>query len=228
MPDSFCAAIIGKRNSGKTYLLREILKSEAWDPYNFHVIIIVSPTLHLQTEFWDGINPRGVLFVPSLNNGILEAIINERAKAKKRLLFPIDSDDESGLDSDSDDELAPKDRFYHCLVITDDIGYETRVNADSKKGSVLDKLSFKGRHHRISSIQLCQKWTQMTPGYRSQLDWFLWAGSSNKHEVTCVYKEFSDEDNIKEYRQELKKIFNTNYAWLYVENTKGRLHTEKL
>lgn len=194
---AFCAAIVGRRKSGKTFLLSQLLRSGIYDEYNFEYIVFFSPTLHLQKEFWSKIKPRGCLLVGSLNETILSKMIK-------------------------DQEEAEPDKRKHILCILDDVGYQSRVISESKK-SCLDQLAFAGRHYKISTIQLAQRWSQLSTGYRSQLDHFFWFGTTNKREISAIHEEFSPYADIADFRKMLKRDLVKKHSVLYIENRLGNV-----
>ena len=200
--NSFCGALVGRRKTGKTFLTMQILRSGMFKKYNFEFIIILSPTLALQPEPWKMITPQGILIVNSLNERLVQKVIKYQ-KLKK-----------------------PQDR-KHILIIGDDLGLQSRQTGQKAGGNILDYLAFAGRHHNISTIQLCQKYAQMTPSYRSQLDWFFWAGSSNNREVSAVHQEYGDRD-INSFRRKINQTFTKEYAWLYFKNIGGKMVVTEL
>ncbi len=197
---SFCAAIVGRRKSGKTYLLSQMLRSDVYAPYRFKFIVILSPTLHLQKEFWSQIDPCGILLIVNgLDTIIMQKLIRYQAQ-------------------------LPGHERGHVLVCIDDVGYEARKASESKQ-SPLDQLAFAGRHFGISTIQLAQRWSQLSTGYRSQLDHFFFFGSSNKREISAIHEEFSPCKEVSEFRALLKTLLSKPHQVLYFENNCGRVVT---
>ena len=147
------------------------------------------------------IKPQGILIVKSLNQRLIKKLKRYQSKNLK----------ERG----------------QILIITDDLGLDPRLAGDKTGGSVLDELAFTGRHYDISTLQLAQKWSQITPSYRSQLDWFFWAGSSSKREVTQIHMEYGDR-SIDGFRELVAENFNQLYQWLYFININGKMRITKL
>jgi hypothetical protein len=198
---AFCGAIVGRRKAGKTHLALQMLRSKMFKKYNFDFIMMFTPTMHLQKEVWKMITPKGILLVKSLNQRLIKKLLRYQSKNLK----------ERG----------------HVLIITDDLGLDPRRAGDKTGGSALDLLAFTGRHYDISTIQLAQKWSQITPSYRSQLDWFFWAGSSSKREVTQIHMEYGDRQ-IEVFREMVSENFNQLYQWLYFININGKMRITKL
>lgn len=229
---AFCAAIVGQRNSGKTFLLSQLLSSKAFKPWNFQLVIIVSPNIHLQNEFWTHFDPKGVVLLKTLDGKVLQRIFKVMLSSKESLLEEYsESETEENEENEETKEKKPDSldskTLPHILIITDDLGDEIRQQSDRKK-CFLDVLAFAGRHGNVSTISLAQRWNQLSTGVRTQLDFFFWAGSANGDEIRAIYKEFSQHDNVKEFRDYMKEVFNDDFQWLYIQNFRGRLYMEKL
>ena len=85
--DPFVGVIVGRKGSGKTSLLLDLLKT-VWKK-TFNLIVIVSPTFSLQSlssEISDG---RGIVIISEFRPCIiqeLETFQNEKIKKKQKML----------------------------------------------------------------------------------------------------------------------------------------------
>lgn len=203
LPTAFCAAIVGRRKTGKTHLLLQLLRTSTFRAWKFKLIVILSPTISLQKQVWKMILPDGVLISPGLDVELVDALMTYQI------------------------ELTDKGR-ENVLIILDDIGMDTRLDRES--AAILDRLAFTGRHYGISIIQLSQRWLQMTPSMRSQLDWFFWGGSTNGKEIATLHQEYGTDKGLAEFRYMVTSVFGTGgrYMWLYFLNDAGRMVVQNL
>lgn len=91
----------------------------------------------------------------------------------------------------------------HLLLIVDDMGLDTR---DERKAEEFNNLSFTSRHHRISMVILAQRYTLISPAYRSQLDRLYLFNLSNTHEIAQVSRSFwgGTQDSLREALSKLE------------------------
>lgn len=186
-------AIVARRGSGKTVLLSDILISNKG---RFALVVIVSPTIDLQDEFWADIDARGILCFRELSNELVESLrefmLTEEMKGEEILL---------------------------CL---DDLGFEART----KSGEELDRLVFIARHYHISCVQLAQKYTQLSPSMRSQLDQLYLFYCCHGPSLSMIHQEFGVTKTFHEFRDEVLSL--KAYELILLESIGGRVDMFRL
>ena len=199
MDNPFVGAIIGRRRAGKTRLLADLLRSGTFKEYKFELIVFVSPTIALQQEFFRLVAPTGILILNELHEPTL----------KELLKFQDDMEASS------------------VLLILDDIGLSARTKGGTNGCEALNNIAFAGRHYRISIIQLAQRWVQLTPSFRSQLDWFFFAGTANRKELSSIHQEYGEE-SIQSFKEMVGQVHETPFSWLFFENHHGRMRVQQI
>ena len=187
--------ILGRRGSGKTCLLLDILKSQ-WKN-KFDMVLIISPTLHLQKDMLDEIDGTGVILTTDLDPIIIETMLE----------FMQRSVNEN----------------KNVLLVLDDLSFQTR---DKEKAELVDRLAFTSRHYRISVVLLAQKFTLLSPSFRSQLDHLYLFHMSNTREISMVYQEFCCADNFDDFRDMIRNL--DDHEVLVLDNINGRIFTDNI
>lgn len=102
----FAMLIFASRNSGKSYLMRHLIRDYLKDQYDLFVIVSDSPDTKLDFE---PVMPKGTIYLTDMNYGIineLERTNKKRVEAKKDpLQMLILFDDKVGNDTKNDQQL---------------------------------------------------------------------------------------------------------------------------
>src|SRR5690348_11212701 len=85
---------------------------------------------------------------------------------------------------DRDRDTKRKDPFSYMLLILDDNGMKTR---NLLNGGALDDVIFRSRHFKIYTIQLSQRYTQLSPTVRSQAKFIIFFSECNPLELRLIY-----------------------------------------
>lgn len=163
---AFLVGITGRRKSGKTFLLDDLMKT-IWLK-EFEKIYILSQTAELQTEYfgtWKG----NIEYMDEWDTDFFNNL-KEKAKAemKKR-------------------KQKGKNRKKKQLIIIDDMSGNMR---EKLYQSNIDDFSFVGRHFGFSVVWLGQRITLFTPGFRQESDGFILFREENMQELRLLHREW--------------------------------------
>ncbi len=129
LPKAFSGVIIGKRRTGKTVFLKDMMyKIRKW----YKTIYIFSETLHLQPNIYN--------FIPKENryNSFDQAKLNEIwDKQASKIMAQLEQDPN-----------ADKNDMDHIMIIFDDCINDERF----RNSEILNRMHVSGRHVCISSI----------------------------------------------------------------------------
>jgi hypothetical protein len=164
----------------------------------FDLILIISPTAHLQKDLWFGeMDGQGIILCTDLDPIIIETMLTfmqQKANADKNV-----------------------------LLILDDLSFQTR---DKEKAAMVDRLAFTSRHYRISVVLLAQKFTLLSPSFRSQLDHLYLFHVSNTREISMIHQEFCCTKTFDEFKDMIRNL--SDYEVLCLDNINGRIFTDTL
>ena len=194
--NAFCGAIVGRRKSGKTTLLFDMLRC-VWRK-RFAFIVFISPTLHLQENFWKYIDTTGLIIIPRIDQVFLQKL---KAYQSERKMAGVAEE---------------------ILIVIDDIGMQSRTEDESSHQDEITQLAFAGRHPRMSCVFLAQRFTQISPNYRSQMDFLIFFGSTNKREISAVHAEFGSNDIIDFRRFISTELLTEDHSVLMFMNKNGK------
>ncbi len=152
-------ALIGRKGSGKTRLLVDVLTSRTGLMGLFDKVIIVSPTFERQPIFRQRIDGEGVtVYTEGLTTENLNTIYNK---------------------------MMDKPKAENTLIIFDDCADD--VSRTDQK--TMNKLVSNSRHLGVSLIFLQQKLTMLSTTVRVQTDIFVGFGATSAREVDALYHE---------------------------------------
>ena len=184
----FVMVALGKRKSGKTTILNNmILKKHMWRK-RFSQIVIISPTLIYDQTSRFLVDEAGKHnCFDKYNDSIIDDIIRFQEKKKKN-------------------------EREHILIIADDIIGQMGRN------SKIYNLSSRSRHYLISLVYLTQNLRSLSPVVRSNTThWFLFR-NPNMKEMEKICEEFAflgSRDNV--YRL-YEYITNVPYNFMYIDD----------
>lgn len=162
-------ALIGKRRSGKTYLLIKMLNSKFFRD-TFDKVYVFSPTIELDStwekvrDMFDPEDDRYVMF-DKFDPEILESILELQKKT-----------------------IATKRK--DILIIIDDFAEKLK----GQRGNVLEQLATKGRHFKTSFIFTSQKYNSIHPIIRNNVDELIFFRVSNNLELKTIVEENDSRD----------------------------------
>ena len=165
----FSMIVVSKRNSGKSYLTKHLLKLFMVDNKLFNYIVLFSSTAHLSKDF-------DCLPKKAIQEDFSSAKVNKILDFQKA----------------SKDSKNPK----QCLIILDDtIG----AKLDPSFKSNLDLLFSRGRHFNISIIFISQYIKNyISTTIRNNIDYLLFS-INNYNVIKIIYDLVVYSGNIKEF-----------------------------
>lgn len=194
--EPFVMSIVGRRGSGKGYLVVDLLRYFYKGSFDF--IVWISPTFELQDVFGDIPDKTGIVVFPEWRFEIVEALF---AYMKMR-----------------NQGKTKNDVKETCLLVLDDVG------ALAQKGSLseqLSKIAFTSRHFQISMIEITQRITLVSPGVRSQMNALLMFAEQNLQERTNLFRNFGFCEK-KTFFDTFDRETDEKYSFIGIRNIGGR------
>ena len=179
--------IVGNIGCGKTVLVQKIIKM--WK-YKFDIIVWISPTYALQDSSMIKDKTGIVVFDEFTKENI--TIIKQHQEQRNR--------------ERRDNGEAPS----RMLLILDDNGTKTRKLLE---GGVMDDILIKSRHYKINTIQLAQRYTQLSPTLRSNSKFLIFFAEHNPLERINLYK-FHGFGDRRDFLQTIDKKTIEKYSWI--------------
>lgn len=182
---------IGKRRSGKSYTLRDLLYHNRDIPYGS----IISGTEEASPFFADFV-PSSYIF-DEYNSAIPQKIIKNQKKKQKKAK-------KRGLDD-------KKDKFFFIL---DDCLYDDTWTRDK----VIRSLFMNGRHYNIMFIITMQYPLGINPQLRTNIDYSFIFNDNNEENRERIYKSFA---GVLRSRQIFDDVLNSldKHECLVIDNT---------
>ena len=192
---SFVNYIVGKRNSGKSYLLIQMLLSKDCFKGKFDEVIIINPTIDYD-EKYKVIKFSRVYTEFSLE--LLESLISEFESKR----------------------LEKKD--HKVLLILDDCISQADFK-NNMATHPLNTMAVNGRHWGLSLVILSQKWSAISSYIRAQLDYIILFEFKNHYEIDMLYKEFGV-GTKEEFRKFLEDLYTERHDTLLINNITNKYY----
>jgi hypothetical protein len=196
---AFAMGVCGRRGSGKSYFVVDLLKY--FYRGIFDLIIWISPTFLLQDICTTGLGDcTGLIIIPEWKPEIIQVLF--------AYMFQRNVNAEK--------EGRQKER---ALLILDDVG------ALGKKGKLseqLDNVAFVSRNYGVSVIEVVQRITLLSTGMRSQLDCLLIFKEQNPQERINLFRSLGFCEK-KEFHETIERHTDEKYSWIGLKNESGRL-----
>lgn len=193
---TFNAVVIGKRNTGKSVLITEILYYLT--KQKVPRACVFSATEETNRTFCKYI-PDSFIFDDSEVETRLEMIVeDQKALFMKRELGQISADTD-----------------LRIVIVLDDIGY----NKGALRSKIVKFIFMNGRHYDIIVILAAQHVMQLTPDLRSNCDYVVCLKESNSTVMKNLYTNFF---GIFEKPSHFKNAFDActqNYGCMVLNNT---------
>jgi ABC-type oligopeptide transport system ATPase subunit len=183
----FPMGIVGNIGSGKTVLTQKLIRM--WS-FKFDVIVWISPTYSLQ-EISLLPDATGFVVFDKLSVENLNIIKQHQEERNIQRL---------------QDGLPPS----YMLLVLDDQGMQTRKLL---QGGVLDDILIRSRHFKIYTIQLAQRYMQLSPSLRSNAKFLLLFAEHNPQERRNLYTYHGVGDR-KQFFQTLDHYTSQPYSWI--------------
>ena len=172
----------------------------------------------LRSEFYkDDFEPENIyIFSGSLTENKMQTVIKQLDIPSTNLFDNYDEDSLEMIydniveeyDKDIEDKKIPKQH----LIILDDLSY-TGLLKQSKINSQLDRLYCNGRKYLISTLTICQKYSQINTTCREQLTGLILGKCSNK-QLDLVEQDLNFLDNKKQFYKMVRDNTPTEHDFM--------------
>lgn len=209
-PDKpFTIQLVGSRGSGKSYLIRNIIR-ETKDRFPKENRFIISPTaLNLDMTLTRYFNTENIFSVydDSYIDYIIEQIMRDRRREEFKYFFRFDKEAEDyvPIKSRVGTKFPPEKYPEFLLVIDDSIGL-------FKNNSAIALLPTRHRHYKLSIIFASQNFKSIYPVIRNNtmISVFFRTNESELKKITDEYSTFDKkEDFIKLFHEKTEKPYGT-------------------
>ena len=196
---AFAMAVVGRRSSGKSFLVTDLLKYFYKGTFDF--IIWISPTFQLQDICTTGLSDcTGLIVIPDWKPEILMVLFSH--------MFTRNVNAEK--------EGRQKER---ALLILDDVGLLAKKGKLSEQ---LDNVAFVSRNYGVSVIEVGQRITLLTTSMRSQLDALLIFREQNPQERINLFRSLGFCDK-KAFHDTIDRHTDEKYSFIGIRNLSGQL-----
>jgi len=185
-----CICFCAKRNSGKSVLLKYIVKANA---ELFHTIFVICPSESINKFYSDIVPPEN----------IFEEYQSEWINALMKKMTQINS-------------KRPKDDPLKVLLIMDDICSDANLHS-GKDAANLKKIFTRGRHMNITLLMTQQYIYHVPPICRTNCDYFL-CGQMNKSSIDLLCGEFLMGNINKKDFIDMYHNATNDYGFLIINN----------
>jgi Poxvirus A32 protein len=191
-PKSWIFLINGKRGSGKTTMMFQLLRNKA-SPYyrHFENIYFVSPSAANDEKLKpliEELEPEGK-FYDECSEEILSEIMEKIQNENKNYL----SEKEEFYSNPKNKKKDFKPQPFHLLILDDCIH---EISGNGKKGSVYKRFITTNRHLKTSIIITTQKYNMLNTLTRSNADMLALYPSHSRQELESVEKDLAIEPEL--------------------------------
>jgi len=202
MVKGYTAAMIAKRGTGKSFLIKDIMFKKK----NTAAAIAISKTEHMNSFYKD--------FIPDtyIYSEYKPEILGEIFKRQKL----INEDNERR----AKEGKKPKDSSL--TLIMDDCMSDNKIWLKDRQ---IGELFFNGRHYNISFILTMQYLLGIPPNMRGNLDYIFLLGEDSKITREKIYKQYANMfDTYDLFEQTFEKC-TENYGVMVINN---RIHSTNI
>jgi len=154
---------------------------------------------------------------PSLETPKLKKLIKYKKIPDENLYASYEEDEMedlySQLEEDFYDKVNNNEKPNHSLILFDDIGYSGKLR-DIKNG-VMDKIASAGRHLLISTMLLVQKYTQLSPCFRENMNGLIAYGCSY-NQLEFIINEHNTSKNKKKFIEAFLDATNKKHSFFFI------------
>lgn len=191
------------RRSGKTFLVKHMLKSGLDKNYDF--VIIMSPSVNLTHDFDEFVHNEKYYLWDEKNRSDLDSLIRRQIKVKKDVVLHQRAD-----------KKYPK-RAPRLLLFIDDC---IDSNLHSFTG-VCDKIAERGRHFNVTMIIAAQRHSAISRSIRINSDYYLTFKPFNYSEARRFVDEFVPEHMRRgfiEFMESLFQEYEEHHPFIFIDN----------
>jgi predicted AAA+ superfamily ATPase len=184
----FSLLVIGPSRSGKTNVILNLLVK--WYSKAFDDIYLFSESAYEPSSGWMLMMERGIVDPKNVIDS-------------HKLL-------DKGIEAIIEKQKADTSKENHVLVILDDIAKE------AKSSKNLESLYSRGRHFRISTVVLSQKFKDVAPANRNNANSVILYRPQQTMELESIAEAFAGLMPKDEFKQMIKDVTKEKYAFLFV------------
>lgn len=217
LEEHFVMVLSAPRKSGKSHLVKNMLKSGLLDKYDH--VVIMCPTLEFNDDYEHLRNHEKVKLIHSVSASVVRELIDRQescmrdVQAIKRGLkqpFKITLDIE-----DVTEEAEIEVECPSTLLILDDCIDSGVI----RFGGVVDRLAERGRHFKMSTIICAQRHSAISRSIRLNADYYIIFSPYSIAEMEKYLEEFVSRDVRRNLRNTLNKIFEIPYHFVLLDNS---------
>lgn len=190
----FMMTLVGARRSGKSTLIKKLLKGDLKDRFIEENIFIICPTIDLNDDFADF------------------KFARKFAKPEPELIYDIMAEQKFNLKN------YGKARTPEVLIIFDDCA----DNNILRFGSVMDTLAVRGRHFKINVMVSSQRLRAVSATARDNSDYFVFFSPYNMLELEKFIEEYVLKQDRRETMKKMEQVFEKPYEFIFVDNSERR------
>jgi hypothetical protein len=187
---------IGKRKSGKSFLVRDILSRQADTPLG----LVVSGT-EIANKFFGKFIP-GVFIHYEFNSKVMDSFVKRQTAITKKWTGEIEASGKSNLDP-------------HAFVVLDDLGFDA---GNWTKDKSTKYLFMNGRHIKAFFLITLQYALGLKPELRTNIDYTFIFREPNVRNRRVLYENFAGMFPTFDVFQQVMDQCTNNYECLVINN----------
>jgi hypothetical protein len=192
-----CVAVfIGKRRSGKSFCLKDILEFHK----DFGIGLVISPT-EISNQFFQNFIPN-ILIYEEYKPEIIQKFLDRQIKVTKQRNEEIKKYGKSDIDP-------------RAFIILDDCLYDKSWQTDKNIRSIM----MNGRHYSILTIITSQAPLGINPALRSQIDYVFIFKNNVIKEREKIYNHYAGICNSFEVFNKIMDNTTANFEVMVIDNT---------
>jgi hypothetical protein len=188
--DHFFLSVIGPRRSGKSVLIKKLLKENLKNRFKKNNVIIICPTMEFNNDYDDFKEAQKFSII---DNTLVSELIDEQSRLIK---------------------TYGKGRTPSVLLILDDCADS---NLMSFRG-IMDTIAIKGRHMKISCILTSQRLSAVSRTIRLNSDYMIIYSPYNISEVQQFLNEYCMKEYQKNLSNIMIDVFREPYQFIFINN----------
>lgn len=217
LKEHFMMTLAAPRGSGKSFFVKQLLKSELID--RFDHIVIMCPSLDFNDDYDDFRGLDKFRFISNVTSEIIEDLWNRQAKCKAMIRRKRRDKKKKNANDPQFSEFESEDpdiiECPHVLLILDDIIDSGVV----KFRGIVDKVAERGRHVSISLILNSQRISAISRSIRLNADYFIIFKPFAVAEVEQFLDQFVRKKERKAAREIFASIFKRKHQFVMLDNT---------
>ncbi len=195
--DGSTVVLIGKRKTGKSFLIKDILYHKRKD---LPTGVVISNTDHVaDPPFFRKFIPP-ILIYKEYTSKILQTIYERQEKAQKE-----------------------RWKDYRFFIVMDDCISDAST---WKKDKMIKRMFFEGRHFKILYILSTQDPMAISPGLRGNVDYIIIHRTNNKRVLQQIYENYAGFfDNLNQFKYFVEKCTRDNCV-MVIDNQSNSTNLE--